>query len=63
MSLNLGKSDKNEQAPLSGSPLLKRWTRARERLALIKSQEHPWTSRNEPTPGRQLGFFEPGTDG
>ena len=39
MYLKLVESDKNEQAPLSGSLLLKRWTRAQERLALIKSQE------------------------
>ena len=51
MHLKLIQPDENEQAPLTGSPLLKRWTRARERLALIKSQERPWAG--SPTPSRQ----------
>ena len=61
MHLKILHPDKNEQTPLTASPLLKRWVRARERLALIRSQERPWAGRNEPT--TVVGFSEPGTDG
>ena len=67
MSINLVTSDQTEQEPLAASSLLRAWTRAQERLALIKSQEG-WRRgcRNAAARRREFDLLrplDPETDG